>query len=141
MSHLLSWGNAYAEIEWARGGMITALWPLTPRNVKPYRDKGRIYYEITMPGSVGGKRILPAKNVFHIHGLGSDGLQGYSPIRMARQAIGLGLAAEGFGSRFFGNDARPGIVYEHPGSLSAQAHVNLTKSLEARHQGLTRRGR
>ena len=53
-----------------------------------------------------------------------------------RQAIGLALATEEFGSRFFGNGARPGSVLEHPGKLNKEAYDRL-KILEERHQGLS----
>jgi HK97 family phage portal protein len=59
--------------------------------------------------------ILPPSQVLHIPGLGFDGLVGYSPIAMARNAIGMSIAAEEYGAKFFSNGAAPGGVLEHPG--------------------------
>jgi HK97 family phage portal protein len=69
--------------------------------------------------------------VLHIAGLGFDGLVGYSPIRMAKNAIGLGLALEAFGSRFFSNDAKSGGFLEHPNKLSPDAHKRITESMQS----------
>jgi len=55
--------------------------------------------------------------LLHIPGLGFDGLVGYSPIAMARNAIGMALATEEYGAKFFANGASPGGVLEHPGTL------------------------
>ena len=53
----------------------------------------------------------------HIPGLGFDGLVGYSPIAMAKNAIGMAIACEEYGAKFFANGAAPGGVLEHPGTL------------------------
>jgi hypothetical protein len=73
--------------------------------------------------------VLPASKVFHLHGLGFDGVMGYSVIALARQSIGLGLATEKFGAEFFGNGLHPGGVAEHPGKLGPQARKNIQESL------------
>jgi hypothetical protein len=75
--------------------------------------------------------------VWHLRGLSSDGLVGLSPIQLMRQAIGLGMATEEFGARFFGNDARPGGVLQHPGVLGNEAFERLQSSWETRHGGLS----
>lgn len=134
MGHLALRGNAFAEIEYDNGGRVRGLWPLSPNKTRVKRVNGQLVYLVTMP--VGGEVGLPAERVMHLKGLGGDGIMGYSPIRLAREAIGLALATEEFGARFFGNGARPGVVLEHPGKLSPEAQDNLRKSWEMRHQGL-----
>lgn len=135
MGHLGLWGNAFAEIESNGGGQITGLWPLRPDLVVVKRINRRLVYDILMPK--GPNVRLPWSRVMHIAGFGTDGVVGYSPISLARQAVGLSLGTEEFGARFFGNGARPGIVLEHPGKLSDEAHKRLAKSIEERHQGLS----
>lgn len=140
VSHTAMWGNGYSEIQRDRGGRIIALWPLRPDRVDVQRGwDGQLYYQVSIgdplehdPETV----TLPARNVMHVRGLGYDGVKGYSVIGLARQSIGLGLATEEFGSRFFGNGARPGAVLEHPAQLSDTAHKRLEKSWNVRHQGL-----
>lgn len=74
--------------------------------------------------------------MLHIPGFGFNGLVGLSPIAVARQAIGLGLAAEEFGARFFGNGTNLGGVVKHPGKLSDQAAKNLRSSINETYSGL-----
>jgi len=140
MAHLALWGNAYAEIDWDMNkGRPRALWPLLPNKMQIKREKGGLYYYYRLPD--GQEKIFPSINILHIPGLGFDGLIGYSPIHMAREAIGLSLATEEFGARFFGNGAKPGGVLEHPGKLGLPAQENLRKSWNEMHQGLSNQHR
>lgn len=138
-SHLLSWGNGYAEKE-KTGGRINktiALWPITPNRVTVKRnDKKKIIYQVSMEGSGLQSVTLQKESVLHTPGLSFNGLIGYSPIGAAREAIGLGMALEEFGELYFGQGTHPGVVVSHPASLSPQSHKNLTKSLSDEHSGL-----
>ena len=95
MTHLLLWGNAYAQIIRNGKGEIMALYPLMPNKMSVDRDEnGQLYYTYTRSSeeaktSETGRVILLPKDVLHIPGLGFDGLVGYSPIAMAKNAIGL----------------------------------------------------
>ncbi len=136
-SHLALHGNAYSTIETDGRGRVTELFPLRPdRMLQIVKIDGRWAYQYQLPN--GKAQWFDEFQIWHLRGLASDGRIGYSPIHLMRQAIGLGLAAESFGARFFGNDARPGIALEHPGSLSEEAHKNLRESFEARHGGLNK---
>jgi HK97 family phage portal protein len=133
-AHCLTWGNAYAEIERNQNGEPIALWPLRPDYVKPERAaNGEIVYRVKPPS--GRDALVPYEDMLHIPGLGYDGLMGYSVIHKAREAIGLGLATERFGALFFGNGGWPGIIAQHPGKLSTEAHKRLTESLNEAVQG------
>jgi len=135
MGHLALWGNAYAEIERDRAGRVRALWPLRPDRMKVSRDDQGLRYEYSLPD--GHVAVLRQPNVMHIRGLSSDGIVGYSPIRLAREAIGLALATEEFGARFFGSGSRPGGILQHPGRLSEEAAKRLRKTWEEMHSGLS----
>lgn len=121
MGHLLLWGNAYAQIIRDGSGKVVALYPLLPDKMKVDRTSaGELYYEYqTDTGPV----ILRNYEVFHIPGLGFDGLVGYSPIAMAKNAIGMAIATEEYGAKFFANGANPGGVLEHPGVLKDPKRV------------------
>ena len=129
MTHLLLWGNAYAQIIRNGKGEVVALYPLMPNRMTVNRDdKGQLYYEYqtstdeaktTKSGTV---RLKPT-DVLHVPGLGFDGLVGYSPIAMAKNAIGLAIAAEEYGSKFYANGAAPSGVLEHPGTLKDPSKV------------------
>jgi HK97 family phage portal protein len=136
MAHLITWGNAFALIDWEDYTTIKAIWPMRPDMVMVNREEGKIIYRYTVPRE-GRSIILPAYRVLHIPGLGFDGLVGYSPITMAREAIGLMMATEEFGARFFGNGAQPGLVIKHPGTLKKESRDNLQTSWNDAHKGLS----
>ena len=130
MSHLLIWGNAYAQIIRDGRGQVLALYPLLPDRVSVKRDdKGELYYvyqrsEEDNPNFKDkGNIILKKSEVLHVPGLGFDGLIGYSPIAMAKNAVGMTLATEEYGASFFANGANPGGVLEHPGILKDPGKV------------------
>ena len=129
MTHLLLWGNAYAQIIRNGKGEIIALYPLMPNRMRVDRDDhGQLYYEYQVsqddaPTNKGSTVKLTPDEVMHIPGLGFDGLVGYSPIAMAKNAIGLAIAAEEYGSKFYANGAAPSGVLEHPGTLKDPSKV------------------
>lgn len=138
MLHLTVWGNAYSEIEYNQAGRVIGLWPLRPDRMTVRRVNGALRYEYVLNDGPPAK--LSAGQVLHVRGMG-DGLVGYSPIRLMRNAIGLGLAAEEYGSRFFSNGARAPVVLTHPGQLRPEARENLRKSWREQHEGLSRANR
>ena len=131
MTHLLLWGNGYAQIIRNGKGEIVALYPLMPDRMTVDRDEhGKLYYEYRLNGDdsdlIKGKQTtvrLHPQDVLHIPGLGFDGLVGYSPIAMAKNAIGLAIATEEYGSKFFANGAAPSGVLEHPGTIKDPARI------------------
>jgi HK97 family phage portal protein len=133
-AHILAWGNGYAEIVRNGYGELIALWPITPNRVTPVMVDLQLKYRIRMPD--GQDIVLPREKVLHVPGLGFDGFLGYSVVSMARKSIGLGMAMETFGSRFFGEGTHPGVIVEHPNKLSPEAHSNLKKSLSETYSGL-----
>lgn len=123
MTHLLLWGNAYAQIIRNGKGEVVALYPLMPNKMQVDRDEnGELYYIYTRSSEEaktmeGATVYLTPRDVLHIPGLGFDGLVGYSPIAMAKNAIGLAIATEEYGAKFFANCAAPSGVLEHPGTI------------------------
>ncbi len=132
MTHLLLWGNAYAQIIRNGKGQVAALYPLMPNRMQVDRDKnGRLYYQYTTsaedaPTMQGTSVVLDASEVLHIPGLGFDGLVGYSPIAMAKNAIGMAIACEEYGAKFFANGAAPSGVLEHPGTVKDPTRLRDT---------------
>ncbi len=123
MSHLLIWGNAYAQIIRDGRGRVLAMYPLLPNRMEVDRaPSGALVYTYRLSiDDVQYKQettlTLGPDDVLHIPGLGFDGLVGYSPIAMAKNAIGMALATEEYGATFFANGANPGGVLEHPGVI------------------------
>lgn len=109
---------------------MLSLYPLLPNKMSVERDSnGVLYYVYSRytdknPNMKNmGDIILRQEEVIHIPGLGFDGLIGYSPIAMARNAVGMTMACEEYGASFFANGANPGGVLEHPGVLKDPAKV------------------
>jgi HK97 family phage portal protein len=127
----LAGGNGYAEIERDVVGRPLALWHLEPSRVTPFYDRGR-HYRIAQPN--GGEIILPAQDVLHLKGPSYNTVVGFDTVRLAREALGLTIAAERFGATFFSNGTSVGGILTTD-ALTPQARENLKAALQARHQG------
>ncbi len=140
MGGLLLWGNAYCYLEMDAGGRVVEIWPLRPDRMTARREMdGELLYYYRLPDRTPGPKtaVLRPDQVWHVRSFGLDGQMGISIIGMARQAIGLALATEEFGARFFSNDARPGIVLQHPGTMTDAAYTRLKESWSETYQGLS----
>ncbi len=138
MSHLLLWGNSYCQIIRSGRNDILGLYPLLPDQMEVDRDsRGQLTYTYTT--SEGRMVKLDPREVLHIPGLGFDGVMGYSPIAMEKNAIGLGLAAEEYGGKFFRNGARPIGVLKHPNTVKDPE--KLRNSWDATYGGSANAGR
>ena len=130
---VLTWGNAYAEIQRDGANRPVALWPMHPRHMTVTRDKAtkKLIYEYRGAPEV---QTLDYMDVLHIRTAG-DGLVGLSPVKLFAQSIGLGIAAETAGAALFKNGMRTGGVLQHPGVLKDPAKKNLRASMESKHAG------
>ena len=125
LSHLLLYGNSYCQILRSGRSGIMGLYPLLPDRMAVDRDsKGKLTYTYTT--SDGKLAYLAPEDVLHIPGLGFDGVMGYSPIALEKAAIGLGIAAEEYGSRFFANGARPSGILTHPNTVKDPAALRAS---------------
>lgn len=133
MVNLLLGGNAYAFIEYDMSGRVTALWPLLHTDVSPFRDTdGQVKFRVA-------GETFSRFEVLHIPGLSYDGLLGLSPIAYAREAIGLGMAAESFGARFFRDGTHLGGVISVPGApMSDDAFDRTERQFKEMYKGIQR---
>jgi HK97 family phage portal protein len=143
MAHVLAWGNGYAELQRDEGNRIVAMWPRNPYKTKPHRiaaairlnpvpwrpfpvnlPAGTMVYKTTdgideldrsdLDAENGQMRYICKEDMLHVPGLAFDGRIGQSLVWLARQTIGLSLATEKFGAKYFANFARPGGILEMP---------------------------
>jgi len=125
-AHALTWGNGYAQIKRRSGTAdILSFHVLHPGRVFPKRDPadGVVYYELYTDT---GKERLAFNEILHIPGLGFDGLQGYSVIKIgARHSIGTDLAAAEFGAKFFARGGRVPYLLKHPKKFKDDEEYNL----------------
>lgn len=125
-AHILGWGNMYAEIARNKMGQVAELWPITPDRVTPEFKNGDLVYMI----KVDGQEIpMPRESILHIAGLGYNGITGYSVISKAAESIGLSLASEKFGARYFGANTNLGGAIKYPRALGPEVTKNLKASL------------
>ena len=127
-AHVLTWGNGYAEIEYNTDGTIRALWPLRPDRTEVKVADGKPFYRYTH--SDGTHTDLPQRKVYHVHGLGFDGLVGYSVISRAQDTLKLAVTSGKYGQNWFDRGGVPPAVLTHPKTLSDTARKNLRESID-----------
>lgn len=134
--HVEGRGNGYSQIVFDGAGRIAELNHLEATRTRITRPvaNGPIVYVYTRPD--GTERKFPAEQILHVRCFGSNGLEGYSPIRQAREAIGISMAAEEHWARFFAQGTASNVGLEHPKQLSPQAHTNIQRSWTERTSGL-----
>jgi len=133
MLHLLTRGNHYAEIEFNRSGLPVALWPIHPDKIRRVGGKKDPHYEV----HIDGIQVLKPEQVLHIPGMTINGVDGYSPIRMAKEAISLGLAIEEYAARFYANNAKPSLAIKTTKPLSKEARDRLKNDWQETYGGLS----
>lgn len=120
--HALLWGNGYAYIRRSRGEPVELVL-LNPDRVEPLEIGGEVVYRVQR--NDGRAVPIPAADVFHLRGLGFDGLKGYDVVSLARDSLGTGLAARDYASTFFVNGAGKRVLIKHPKTLSEKAAKNF----------------
>ena len=136
--HAMGWGNGYAQIQ-RRGPVPIALWPITPDRVSAewVDDKRRREIVYIVRGQAGEPDArIPMRDMFHLHGLGFDGLGGYSIAKLAKQSLGLAMAQVKSGAAFFGNAARPHVKLETDRVLNPEAKKKLVAAWERAYRGV-----
>lgn len=136
IASLMLRGNGLAFVQREESGRVMGLFPLRWDQIEIRRraSTGEIVYE--WKPQEGPVQVFDASEVWHIQGLGVDGVQGLSPIALMRESIGHGLALQEYGSRFFSNSATPSGALEFPGELSETAYKRLKQGIEENRAGL-----
>jgi HK97 family phage portal protein len=136
--NLCTRGNAYSWVQRNGFNDVVGLWPIPAQLVQMKRDvqTQELEYWVTIPGR-GSIVKIPPRNMLHIKGLTLDGLTGVSPIEYERESIGLSMASEQYGAKFYGNGGQPKGVLEHPGALGEDAGKHLKLQFEENYGTLT----
>lgn len=133
--HATMRGNAYAEM-FFKGGYVSELIPLHPDRVKPELVDARTIRYVYDDPFLGRERIINAGGMFHLKGFGSNGYTGLNPIEFEREAVGMGLAMQDYGARFYKNNAQPGGWLEYEGHFEdLEAKRKFRSDWEAMHSG------
>ncbi len=134
IAHALNWGNGFAEIQRDASMRPVALWIITPDRACIERDStGALQY--TVRGDDGIQAILRPDQVFHLHGLGFDGVSGYSPVRMAARSIGVGIAQDVFSQSFYANGTVMGSVFEVGSTMNKEQIKEYEGYINEKHAG------
>jgi len=136
MVNLLLTGDAVAEIVRNNAGEIIELWPIPTGYITKHWVKGGndIRYSVTLPD--GTYKVLMPEDVLHLQWVGIENHKSFHPVALAREAIGLSMAAEEFGGRFFGEGANASGIVEYPGKLSDESYRRFKESAEEKYTGL-----
>lgn len=133
---LLMRGNWYSfkirdsRIASDSGNIVGLSPPIHPNIVKPEIKDGELVYKI-------GNQEHEARDVFHLRGFTIPGvILGLGPLDYARETLGLGLAQQEFGARFFAQDATPPFTITTPVEMSADAIEDMIKVWKKHHQGI-----
>ncbi|MDX2390180.1 phage portal protein [Streptomyces sp. DK15] len=134
---LLLEGNAYLAVRWTKDGTgIAGLDVLDPAKITTHsvmvdgqRRKMFEAFDIDVDGNEVAIGWFTPREILHIPGMMLPGeFTGVSPISYARESIGLALASQTYGAKFFANGAMPGAVVEVPGAMSEEG---LSRAREA----------
>lgn len=140
MAHLNLWGEAFIGRYRNGEGQVEQLAMISPERVHVELRGGMPMYSIS--DEAGRFVVVGEQDVIHVKGLSLDGLRGLSPIRQAREALGLAATLTEHSSRFFSNGARPtGVLKVPPGPAAEELIENLREGFEARHRGAANAGR
>ncbi len=135
--HLLLSGNAYLVKVRNGFGEVVALLPVAPNLVVPaLDDNGVKTFEV--PGTDGDRKTVGTDVILHVPGMGYDGVRGWSPIALCREALGVGLAAQEFSARFFGNGSHLGGVLQTSDELTREQAEDARRSFREKVTGLSK---
>jgi len=126
-THLDLWGNAYSHISNGKG-QVTALTPIHPSKVEVVVEDGKLIYRVQDSGNPALDEDWKPEQILHFKDLSVDGYIGMSKILLAKEAIGLGIAAEKFGAEFFGNGSQARGVLQHPTQMGDKAWKRFQES-------------
>ena len=132
-SHALIFGNGIAYIERDRRQRPVEIWALNPQNIVTRYMDGELWYCTTIGSE---QRKFPSRDVIHIKGLTHNGIDGYSALDLFNEAMGLGIAAQQFGSRFFGQGANMGGLLMVPGNFSEEKIRNTLGAWKTMSEGM-----
>ena len=137
-AHQLMWGNAYLRLLRDGVGRVREMWPIRPDCVQVGRTSviGRKLFYVTDDTFGTEPQVFSEDEVLHLPGFGYDGLVGCSPIRMAREGVGLALAAEEYGARLFGSGSLATGILQTEQRLTQKQADDLADRWAKKRQGL-----
>lgn len=142
-AHFALRGACYSEIVSTGGKAVSELIPLHPDRVNPFRaPDGRMAFEYRPMNGTTRIILQDEMHWMHLLPIGGDPTKPFSPIALAREAIGLSMATEEHASRLFSNGARPSGILKMAGKLKDdQAKKRLKESWQESYGGIKNAGK
>ena len=141
MHWALGEGTAFAEVV-RDGPDVSELWPIHPSRVRMERDSaGGIVWKVRSNWlDDAGRRQdgdidIPDEDMFILHGLGNDGIRGYSVVRVMAESIGLSLGLQTYAGNFFAGTGGVNALLKAPVKLNPEAIDQVRKGWVERHSG------
>lgn len=109
-ANAISWGGGFALIQRNGRGVPQRLDLIHPSRVRVDIDRsGKVFYEVGIEKDRTSIRtaIVRQSDVFHVHGVSSDGINGYSVARIGAESLGRAMAQDRFSSSFFRSGSSP----------------------------------
>lgn len=139
-AHCISWGNSYSFIVRDGASIVSELWPIHPAFVRVVEvdktssnPKGLIFLVRTKAGQ---ELRYTAWDVLHIPYLALDGIQGVSPLHVARQSLGAAIAADEYAGTFFTQGSQPSGVLSTDADLDKDQADFLQDRWQSMHAGM-----
>lgn len=133
-------GLAYAEI--LDDGRTGELLPMAPELVvKDTLESGRVRYRYRDPLLGGRERPLLQDQVLEVRDLTMNGVDGLARAALAREAIAVAGAAEGYVGRFFRYDATGRLVLTFPHPLSPEQRADWRQTMAENQEGWQNRSK
>lgn len=134
VSHAIIYQNAFAErVNLNDGSERFALLDPTKARIVRHPVTDKLYVHVR--GEMDSRDGLDIMQVINLHGLGPDGISGYSVSTLARELLGSAIALQKYRGAFFGNGAQPSGILTHPASLSDVAQERLRRQFKERYSG------
>jgi HK97 family phage portal protein len=147
------WGNFFGKKIW-NGRTLRDILPYPPGDVKVIKVRGVKTYRILnrdeegnlIPANAGKPQYTdipdgPQCEVFHVPGMGWDGLQGVSPILLPAQTFGTALAADRLAARFYSKGQQLSGILKVKVPLSSQLQADaMRQSWRNSHGGVRNAG-
>lgn len=112
VSWLMRYGRFACYKARGRSGPVRRLMPMHPASMNISQDKDTMDLTFKYTSEGGKYTEYTMDEVLFVRGPARDGATGDSPVHDVREAIALEIAAERFGSAFFGNGAMPMLIFK-----------------------------
>lgn len=135
-----AFGNHYSVKQYGEGGEVVGLLPIEPWRVTVSQlESQMLVYDYLAPTGESGR--FRDDQILHVRGMSRDGITGECPVTLLTGPLGLAAVMERYSTRFWANNAKPGMVLETAQPIPREALVEVLRQFEAAHRGAENAGK